>query len=52
MVSFQFHIKDCKQNFQDRKLARLINPTKTELDFVSKDLMQKITSRILVNLAT
>ena len=42
--------KDYKQNFQDRKQARLINSTKTELGLVSKDLMQIITSRILSSL--
>ena len=39
--------KDHKQNLQDRKQARLINPTKTELGLISKDLMQIITSKIL-----
>ena len=39
--------KDHKQNFQDKKQARLINPTKTELGSVSKDLIQRITSRLL-----
>ena len=38
---------DNKNNFQDRKQARLINPTKTELDSVYKDLMQKTTSSLL-----
>ena len=36
--------KDHKKNFLDKKQARLINPTKTELGFVSKDLIQRITS--------
>ena len=38
---------DHKQNFQYKKQARLINPTKTELGLVSKDLIQRITSRLL-----
>ena len=47
---YRAHIlfKDHK-NFQKKKLARLINPTKTELGLVSKDLMQRITSRFLNN---
>ena len=39
--------KDHKQNFQDKKLARLFNPTKTKLGLVSKDLIHRITSRLL-----
>ena len=39
--------KDHKKNFPDKKQSRLINPTKTELGFVSKDVTQKITSRLL-----
>ena len=39
--------KDHKKNFPDKKQTRLINPTKTELGFVSKDVIQKITSRLL-----
>ena len=39
--------KDNKQNFQDKKQTRQINPTKTELGLVSKDLIQRFTSRLL-----
>ena len=39
--------KDHKKNFPDKKQTRLINPTKTELGFVSKDVIQKITSRLM-----
>ena len=38
---------DHKRNFLDKKQARLINPTKTEPGFISKDLIQWITSRLL-----
>ena len=38
--------KDHKRNFLDNKQARLIN-TKTGLGFISKDLIQRITSRLL-----
>ena len=41
--------KDHKRNFLDKKQAILINPTKTELGFISKDLIQRITSRLLSN---
>ena len=41
--------KDHKKNFPDRKQTRLINPTKTELGLVSKDVIQKITSRLMSN---
>ena len=40
-------LKDHKKNFPDKKQTRLINPTKTELGFVSKDVIQKITSRLM-----
>ena len=39
--------KDHKKNFPDKKQTRLINPTKTELGLVSKDVIQKITSRLM-----
>ena len=39
--------KDHKKNFPDKKQTRLINPTKTELGFVSKDVIQRITCRLL-----
>ena len=39
--------KDHKKNFLDKKQTRLINPTKTELGFASKDVIQRITSRML-----
>ena len=39
--------KDHKKNFPDKKQTRLINPTKTELGFLSKDIIQKITSRLM-----
>ena len=39
--------KDHKKNFPDKKQTRLINPTKTELGFVSKDVILKITSRLM-----
>ena len=39
--------KDHKKNFPDKKQTRLINPTKTELGSVSKDVIQKITSRLM-----
>ena len=39
--------KDHKKNFLDFKQVRLINPTKTELGLVCKDLIQRITSRLL-----
>ena len=39
--------KNHKKNFLDKKRARLINPTKTELGLISKDLIQRITSRLL-----
>ena len=41
--------KDHQEKFQDRKQARQINPTNTELGLVSKDLMERITSTILRN---
>ena len=39
--------KDHMKNFSDKKQTRLINPTKTKLGFVSKDVIQTITSRML-----
>ena len=39
--------KDHKKNFPDKKQTRLINPTKPELGFVSKNVIQKITSRLV-----
>ena len=42
-ILFKYH----KKNFPDKKQTRLINPTKTELGFVSKDVIQRITSRML-----
>ena len=39
--------KDHKKNFLDKKQARLINPTKTELGLLSKDLTKRITSRLM-----
>ena len=39
--------KDHEKNFLDRKQTRLINLTKTELGFVSKNLIQWTTSRLL-----
>ena len=45
--SAQILFKDRKRNFLDRKQARLINPTKPELGLLSKDLIQRITSRLL-----
>ena len=39
--------KDHKKNFLDKKQARLINPTKNKLGFVSKDLILRIMSRLL-----
>ena len=38
--------KDHKRNFLDKNQARLFNPTKTELGFLSKDLIQRITPRL------
>ena len=42
-ILFKVH----KQNIQDRKQVKLINPTKTELSLVPQDLMQRITSWLL-----
>ena len=42
-----FYLRIIKKNFLDRKQTRLINPTKNELGFVSKELIQRITSRLL-----
>ena len=41
-ILFKYH-----KTFLDKKQTRLINPAKTELDFLSKDLIQRITSRVL-----
>ena len=40
-------VKDHKKNFPDKKQTRLINPSKTELGFVSKDEIHRITSTLL-----
>ena len=41
--------KDHKHDFNHYKQARLINPTKTELGLVSKNVIQKIITKILEN---
>ena len=41
--------KDHKQNFENNKQVRLINPTKTELGLISKNIIQRIVTKILNN---
>ena len=41
--------KDHKPNFLDKKQIRLINPSKTELGIISKNIITHITSNILKN---
>ena len=38
------------RTFENKKQARLINPTKMELSLISKDIIQRIVSKILNNL--
>ena len=38
--------KDHKENFNNHKQARLINPTKTGLGLVSKNVIQKVITKI------
>ena len=41
--------KDHKQNFENYKQARLINPTKIELGLISKNIILRIVTKILNN---
>ena len=42
-------LKDHKQNFENNKQARLINPIKTELPLISKSVIQNMVTKILDN---
>ena len=44
-----FIFKDHKQNFENNKETRLINPSKTELGLISTNIFHRIVYQILNN---
>ena len=42
-------LKDHKPNFQNKPTCRLINPTKSEIGIISKEILQRINAKIVAD---